>query len=301
MSRPWTPAEDQLLKEQYGKKHTLAQLAAAIGRGRGGVWARAARLGLTPRQPDKETRETLCRLIALLHGWGWLDTEIAAQWTRFHPTTPVDRRSICDLRQRLQLPSNACNERHRDQIRQRTKAQLDKAGLYSLGELRREAYKKFVCARGWPDYLRPRHAQILDLLYEQGPKTRKEIAAAIGWNLDRGQRNFLSNKYGRGSYLADLTAGGFVTRSRYREVRGRSKGTSVYRYFISTAIVRADPSTWPDKEWARGQIYGKQSKSGSVCHPESAAGGRTDLPSEAASCCRITHSYPAPCRGSKCG
>lgn len=135
---------------------------------------------------------------------------------------------------------------------------------------------------GWPDYLRVRHVQILDLLYEQGPHTREQIGYAIGWRIERGQRHLLASKYGRGSYLADLMAAGFVVRSRGRCVRKDRKGKSVYQYFCAVHVVRNDPSTWPDKEWAIGQVYGNQSESGNGGSAAAAVAGRTDLPGEAA-------------------
>jgi len=277
--RPWTPAEDRVLLDQYGQTATLAEMAESLRRGRKAVWFRAKELGLTKSHPDTPTRVRQAALIMTLHGRGLLDSEIADDWTASHPDAPIDRRTVCDLRRRLQLPSNAHNERHRNQVRQRTKAQLAKSGVHSMADLRRQAYQQYVRDRGWPDYLRPRHSQILDLLYEHGPKTRLEIAEAIGWNVGRGQRTLLASKYGHGSYLADLVTVGLVIRSRYREVRGQSKGQSVFRYFIAPVIVRGDASTWPDKEWAHGQIYGAKSKHDSAgpAGSESNVGGR-DLP-----------------------
>lgn len=253
--RFWTNDEDAYLRETYGRV-PVARIAFRRNRTVKAIYQRAVTLGLIqPRRYLGRDRHLLA-FVRARHVDGWLDPEIAKEWTRQHPDRPLQRRSVVDLRKQLGLGSNRDGERYRDQVRQRTRQQLAAAGLSSVAELRSEAYRRFVRERGWPDYLRPRHAQLLDALYDRGPQTRAQLVAAMGLK-DRGQRHWLSCKYGRGSYIADLMAAGFVVRSAYREVRGASKGKSVHRYVIAPGIVRRDPETWPDKELALGQIYGK--------------------------------------------
>lgn len=45
--RPWTPAEDRVLLDQYGQTATLAEMAESLRRGRNAVWFRAKELGLS--------------------------------------------------------------------------------------------------------------------------------------------------------------------------------------------------------------------------------------------------------------
>lgn len=281
MRRFWTPDEDEYLRRCYGKC-PVARIAFVRGRTEKAVYQRATTLGLVQSRQYLTRDRELLAFVAARHSEGWVDSEIAAEWTRIHPDRQVHRRIVVDLRRKLGLESNRNSERYRDHVRQRTRQQLAAAGLASVAELRSEAYRRFVRERGWPDYLRPRHAQLLDVLYDHGPQTRAQLVAAMGLK-DRGQRNWLSCRYGRGSYIADLMAAGLVVRSAYREVRGASKGKSVHRYAIAPGIVRRDPSTWPDKEWALGQIYGK-----TAGHDPHAAGatataaGGTDVPGETA-------------------
>lgn len=281
MRRFWTPDEDEYLRRCYGKC-PVARIAFVRGRTEKAVYQRATTLGLVQSRQYLTRDRELLAFVAARHSEGWVDSEIAAEWTRIHPDRPVHRRSVVDLRRKLGLESNRNSERYRDQVRQRTRQQLATAGLNSVAELRAVAYRRHVERRGWPGYLRPRHAQLLDILYDQGPQTRAQLVQAMGMR-DRGQRHWLSSNHGRGSYVADLLAAGFVVRSRYREVRGPRKGTSVHRYAIAPEIIRRDPSTWPTEEFARGQIYRKDADNdpGTSGTTVTATGG-TDVPGEAA-------------------
>lgn len=280
--RRWTDSEDAIVRAEYHQV-PAAQIAAELGRTMRQVYARAGVLGLSVPQPLITRHVRLREWVAFFSRRGWLDSEIANAWTEGNARNPIDRRSVCEVRRSLGLPSNANNERHRQQVRERTQQQLAAAGVESLAEVRAAAYRQFAIDRGWPDYLRPRHVQILDVLYERGPQTRLAIATAIGWRVDRGQRRLLSCCYGRGSYLADLMAAGLVVQSKYREVRGSGKGQSVHRYFIAAGIVRGNAATWPEEDWSRGQIYGAKQVDGAGGSRESAAtAGGADVPSSAA-------------------
>jgi hypothetical protein len=294
MSRyDWKPKHDEMIRRHYmagsrrrpngTQRLTAAQLGELFGVSAGTIYARAMFLGISQPQGLVMRNPELQDLLRARHADGWLDGEIAAAWSQDHPELVCDRRTLTAIRNALKLPSNAGNKRHRDQIRQRTRQQLAAAGLESVADLRAEAYRRYVREHGWPDYLRVRHVQILDLLYERGPHTREQIAQAIGWRIERGQRYMLSSKYGRGSYLSDLLAAGLVVRSRTRCVRGDRRGKSLYQYFCAVHVVRHDPTTWPGEEWARGQIYGKQSESGAGGSAAAATAGGTDVSGKAAS------------------
>lgn len=283
----WTDREDALIRRYYrpgrgrptadSQHWTAAVIGRVVGVSERAVYARAFSLGVATRQTLVMRDAELQALTRRRHGEGWLDGEIAAEWTEQHPDRPVDRRTVCDVRRALGLPTNRDNDRHRQQVRERTVLQLRAAGAGSLAELRARAYSKFAVDRGWPEYLRVRHVQILELLYETGPQTREQISLAIGYRMERGQRYWLSSKYGHGSYLCDLLAIGMVQRSRGREAKRKGHGRSVYRYFVPVTVRRFDPATWPEEEWARGEIYQQKSEP-VVSGPESvAAAGRADV------------------------
>lgn len=266
----WTADEDALVREHYRpgrgrpKADTQRWTAAALGRTIGvserSIYCRALLLGVVKPQTRILRDAVLHALVVCRHGEGWLDGEIAAEWTGAHPDRPIARRTVCDVRRGLGLPSNRDNARHRQQVRERTAQQLQAAGARSLADLRSRAYAEFADDRGWPAYLRVRHVQVLELLYESGPQTREQISVAIGYRIERGQRYWLSSKYGHGSYLSDLLAIGLVQRSRRREAKLGGRGKSVFRYFVPVSVRRFDPATWPDEEWARGEIVGKKSE-----------------------------------------
>lgn len=250
--RPWTKQEVALLRSQYGRT-PAAQIARRLGRPTHQVYGAAERYGC--QQPKAMySIPVLKSYIVQKHAEQWSDAEIAAGW-KACGNPAMDRRTLREWRVKLGLPSNAKTERLRKRVAENTRRQLAAAGVASLADLRSKAYQDFAVSRGWPEWLRPRHVQILDVLYEHGPQTRLQLATAIGWRVERGQRALFSSVYGRGSYLADLLAAGLIGRSAGREVRGPTKGTSVHRYFVLPQIVRSQPATWPDKEFALGQIY----------------------------------------------
>lgn len=187
-------------------------------------------------------------LIRHLHGQQYSDSEIAAAWNHEHPSRPIDRRTVSEIRGKMGLPSHGpYSARYRRRVADKTREQCVQAGVRSLAEVRAKAYRAFARRRGWPEHLRPREVQILDLLYEQGPKTREEIAVAIGWRIERGQRAYLACKYGRGNYVANLMAAGLVARSARRINFGRGQGRSVYTYFIPPHVRRGGFSNGRDQ------------------------------------------------------
>jgi hypothetical protein len=119
--------------------------------------------------------------IRVKHPEQWSDSEIANGWNELHPDAPLDRRCITLLRNEIGLPPwHSQTERYRRRVAAKTKEQLAKAGLPTIGHLRRQAYAEWCAQAGWPGITRPRLAQILNLLYERGPHTREQIAKAIG-------------------------------------------------------------------------------------------------------------------------
>lgn len=231
---PWSEHELQILMQCYRILPTK-RLSIVFGRTAPSIYFAADRCGLVRRRVP-HGRE-LIALVRARNAEGWIDQEIADDWTATQPHQPIGRRMICTIRKSLGLASNRMSDRVRDQVRQRTSFQLERAGVRSLADLRTRRHQRFASDRGWPGSLRPREVQIVDLLYERGSMTRRQIASAIGLGGDN-QRKLLSCKYGRGSYLANLMHTGLVVRSTHKTVKGVGKGRSVYTYSCDAWVHR---------------------------------------------------------------
>lgn len=245
MSRPypWTKRQRQIVAHRYGKD-TLAVVARKVGIPKGPVWKEALRQGLTKRRPKKPGLE---RLVREKHPLGWPDAKIAREWNRRHPAAVVERHTVGRIRKRLGLPCVGWSAVRMRQHKRDVRAWMERNGYTSMGDIRAQAFKRFVASRGWPDHLAPRHVQILDYLWEHGPATRWEIAAAIGMSTARGQRRLLSyntrsrKKTTRGSYIADLLYEGLVERSQTRmAVSGPTKYHRVHLYWIAPGVERKE-------------------------------------------------------------
>jgi hypothetical protein len=217
----WTDEEKRILKASY-KTVPTRELATQLGRSARAIYARMAVDGLaTPRIRFDGWK---LELIRQRNADGLSDSDIAAE-------LGADRHCITAQRKRLGLPSNACHARQRDKIRVCTKRQCDRAGVSSVGELRAVVYRARAIKAGWPSDLRWRSVQILELLEQRGPMTRKQIAEAIGlpW---RGSRKSLRSNDPEGSYLANLMRRGLVIRLG-RIVRGEGRCKNVYLYAMA--------------------------------------------------------------------
>ena len=249
--RVWTPAECDLLRAEYGQV-PAAELAQRLDRPVQQVYQAADRLGLTQGKPQYVGLDAFIRRY---HAQGWSDAEITRAWCERPGSESINRRSLGDRRQKLGLSHNAYSQHRRLKVAARTREQLDRKGLASLAMERVEAYKRFARQHGWPDDLRPRAVQILDLLYEQGPQTRYQIARAIGmpW---KGSRKSLVSNDPEGSYLAHLMKRGLVVRlgrdrpapDGAKSSRGNRQGKNVFRYMIPAHVVRGSFASTPKEE-----------------------------------------------------
>jgi hypothetical protein len=236
MSRFWTTEEDAYLRQHYNVL-TGKQIALQLNRTKCSVYQRANGLGLNE---EKVKRPGIVAYLEEKHALGWSDAEIAEAYTAEHPDTPIHRKAVQERRHRLSLPSNAYSEHRRRRVAERTQQQLQAAGLTSIGDLRAVAFRKFQNRAGWPvnafGELRPRHVQILNFLYEQGPHTRRQIAEAIDmpW---KGSRKSLASNDPEGSYLAHLQAKGLVVRLG-RRVQMGGQGKNVSQYGIPPSVQR---------------------------------------------------------------
>jgi DnaJ-domain-containing protein 1 len=243
VDRAWKQAEIDQALALHGKQTTV-QIAALLGRSLSSTYQLFFRHGLTEPKSSQAEREALIKFIAKHHAQQWSDSEIAAAWSAKHPDRAVGRQWIRDVRcQKLGLPKNGVTtDRFRRRVAAKTQEQLEKAGLPSMGHLRREAFKAFCVRQGWPQVDRPRLAQILNLLYEQGPHTREQISAKIGvkWQgTENHPASRMGLKIGTGaSAMSVLMKLGLVVRLRRTFCTGKGKGQCCFMYAIAPGVVR---------------------------------------------------------------
>lgn len=214
----WTSREVAYVKRWYRRRPT-AEIAAEIGVSVRAVYVRANALGITESRQGIASR--VRSRIRDLHARGYCDTEIAAD-------VGCSREYVGELRREMGLASNAMNDRHRRRVAAKTQEQCRRAGVPNLAALRAKVHRQRAEAAGWPADLRPRHVEILDLLYEWGPQTRRQIAEALGmpW---KGSRKSLVSNDPEGSYLAHLIARGLVVcLPRKLPMGGQGRNVSVY-------------------------------------------------------------------------
>jgi hypothetical protein len=223
----WTDEEMALLTELY-LQHAAEQIAARLpGRSVKSVQQKINKLGLLkrPRLP-----QDLVESVRRLHAEGLTDAAIARQ-------LDSDRETIHYLRYgRLKLPPNAAAiaEAHRQAVR----TQYARLGIQTVGQLRALSYRRYAAENSWPEDLRPRAVQILNLLAAAGvPLSRRQIADGIGmpW---KGSRKSLTSNDQEGSYLAHLAARGLVrVLPRALTVVGQGRGHSCHLYVLGSAAL----------------------------------------------------------------
>lgn len=230
--RFWTDADDDFLAANYGRMST-ADLCARLGRSMRSVYHRAGLLGLMDaRRPW--TADELAT-IRRLNAEGWSDTQIGERLGR-------DRHMVTIRRKRLGLPSHAYGEKANDLLREAVRRQLDRSGLENLAHLRLATWAARAAERGWPSEINgrpinPRFVQILDMLYERGPQTKRGIAAALGMKCEGESRDILMSNGKGGSYLAELMRAGLVV-CLGKIAKGVGKGRSVCVYSLSMDVER---------------------------------------------------------------
>jgi hypothetical protein len=202
----WTPVELVIVGEPNAD---VADLARRLKwRSAHSIELKRRELGLcgrhTPRGPAFEA------YLREKHAAGWMDTEIAAGWTAKHPgCMPAGHHSVGVWRRRLGLPDNLRSQHRRRLIAAKTAEQLAAARLPSLAALHRTVVQKRIIALGWPADLRWREAQILSLIWDRGPLTKREICSALGTPF-RGARGTLKANEPGGTYMATLMRRGML-------------------------------------------------------------------------------------------
>ena len=241
--RPWTAAEDRTLQKHY-RRTPAGVLAERLGRTKSSVHQRAFKLCLVvPQRPvTRGEIRTIRRMVKRGHCNRCIGRALGRE-----------RHMIAGWRRKLGFPtlgsgpSGACSTCVAT-IRANTERQLKKAGLASLAYLRIEKWRKLARDAGWPPEqygeLRFRAVEILNVLWRQGPLTRRQLAAATGmpW---KGSRKSLTSNDEEGSYLANLVSRGLVVAlQRGNTVRGQGRGCSTNVYMLPLGV---EPQ-WPAAE-----------------------------------------------------
>lgn len=258
MTREYTDRDIAYVRRHY-RRQPVAAIAAELRRSVKAIRVLASRLGVARRSGGRAADPAMLARIRRRHSHGWADPEIAAE-------LGISREWVGELRRRLGLPTNANNSRCRARVAAKTREQCRAAGVRNLGQLRALVHRQRAEAAGWPADLRPRAVEILDLLYNHGPKTRRQIADALGmpW---KGSRDSLVSNDPEGSYLAHLIARGLVVcLPRALPMPGRGKNVSIYmippyvrkalprkeRQCERTTAERSKPSTRPSSPTSSG-------------------------------------------------
>lgn len=228
--RPWTALESARVRRDYGRM-PVTQIAAALRRTPSSVYQHARLLGLT-KSPwiDWARLDTELRR---LQAQGWTDREIAVELRRI-AGREIARKTVGNRRGALGLPHNGFSEHSRRTVATKTRKQLDRAGVATLAELRVKAWGDAARRCGWPRNLRPRHVQILNVLYQRGPMTRRQIADAVGMTWKGSRKSLVSNDP-EGTYLWHLVRRGLVVRLP-RMVKGIGKGRSTHLYTLALGV-----------------------------------------------------------------
>jgi hypothetical protein len=224
----WTDAERETLKALHETTPTR-EMAHILGRSTQAVGNRMILEGLRKRR-IRIPSSALATIRELNHK-GWSDSEIAE-------SLGSDRHCVSRRRKDMGLPSNARNQRYRDKIRAGVRRQCEAACVKNMGEYRALMHRVKVLQSGWPRDLRMRSVQILNVLDERGPMTRRQIAEAVGmpWHEES---NSLTSNDSEGTYLAHLQARGLVMRLG-RIVLGKGRGKSVNLYSLTLNAQRSE-------------------------------------------------------------
>lgn len=209
------------------KRAETKTLAAILKRSKSAIWGRSQRVGVAGRRSPDFAEE-----IKRKHAIGWTDARIAEAIGR-------ERHEVSRTRRKLGLPDNhQRSEWSLNQIRRRTNQQLKKAGVNSLAELKSKVFHDRAREAGWPDNLGFREVQILNLLWEKGPQSRRQICEGIGANWI-GSRMSMKSRTPGGSYLATLIRLGLVVRIRKGfRILGQGKGRTCDLYSLPLFITR---------------------------------------------------------------
>ncbi len=216
--------EDIELVQSLYSTTSAAELAAQIHgtpRAANAIYRLAFALGLCkcPHLPPQ-----VYGSIRRLHADGLPDRVIALK-------LGMKRDSVKDIRRvRLGLPTIPDIDGKRQSVR----TQLARLGLRQ-DELRSWGFRRYARRHGWPEDLRPREVQILNVLAARGPMTARELAEAIGMRTDQvnsthGGPRLLGGNGPGGTYTASLMRRGLIVKI------GRKQQGCDYQVVYSIAL-----------------------------------------------------------------
>jgi len=213
----YTQQDIDYIREHYGQQH-VRQIAKKLKRTTGAVHRIASKHGFTIQPRTDPTAEVL-DLIRNLNAKQWSDTRISRE-------IGCERHFVSRHRKAMGLP---CQAKNPESVRRAIDNQRKTLGVRTGGELRQYAYRQFAIESGWPDTMRPRQVQILNILARSGvPMTKKELADEMVIT----PKTF-SNGNGRSSYMGELVRQGFVIRIRRgKQILGKGSGKSVDYYAL---------------------------------------------------------------------
>lgn len=231
--RLWTGEEVAFLRAHYATQ-TGKWIGRRLGRSLSCVHQAARQRGLARKR--EPAPEALLSLIRDRHAAGWVDSEIMRAWNEANPERSVSRESVGNYRRALGLDSNKGNARYRQQVRERTAEQLRRAGVPRLVDLRVRANRREAIRSGWPHHLTPNEVQVLNLLADGMPRTRREIALELGKDPD--PRNAFKTKRTGKSVTASLRYDGLLRRSQRRVRKDGGKGHTAYEFWIPLQVLQ---------------------------------------------------------------
>jgi hypothetical protein len=222
--RYFNDEEIALVRELYPTT-TAAEIAKRIygtGQGAIGIYKVAQKLGL--RKCPHWSQEEMER-VKLALADGGTDNQVAAR-------LKLTREQVTHIRNRLGIPRNASAVL--ESRRRAVDSQRRSLGIQTGGELRAMGYRRYARECGWPEDLPPRAVQILNVLAEHGPKTRLELAEAIGMPTTKvgcngGLKLLTASSHsslmkGHASYPGLLKARGLIIEQRRSVGPGNGKG-----------------------------------------------------------------------------
>ena len=142
-------------------------------------------------------RDKLLEEFQQRHAEGWTD----AQFARAHG---LNRSTVKKWRRRLDLPSNLGSKRDCEYRRQRFKSLGLNPRRGAIGHQRSRLRR--ATELGWPGETEST-ARILNILYEQGPKTKVQLASMLGLKNSRAKMAMSAR---RGCGMRDLVSRGLV-------------------------------------------------------------------------------------------
>src|SRR3569623_1200571 len=247
--QPWTDAAKQRVRELFASGASNQQIAEALGRTRLAVYQACTKLGLKRKRRWTDSEQQMLRsFIADRHAEQWSDRVISNAWNEDHADPRVSREWVTEGRRlKCGRAANGNCERRRRRVAAKTREQIEKAGVHSLAEVRTKAFADFAARQGWPGVKRPRCVQILNLLYEQGPQTRMEIAATLGlsWNpcKHKPQGFGLRGNGPGGTYTSELLRLGLIVQLGRKVQTDESRYAKSQVYAIAPGVVRGPISS----------------------------------------------------------